>query len=66
MSPPTAYTPNRRYAYAAFSLLALIWLWVFLGRPGTVGGVASAAAEVKDKVAEKVAEKIGSSEKGGN
>lgn len=25
--------PNRRYAYLALSILAAIWVWVYLGRP---------------------------------
>lgn len=25
--------PNRRYAYLAVSILVIIWLWVFIGRP---------------------------------
>jgi hypothetical protein len=30
--------PNRRYAYLAFVVLAVIWFWVLIGRP-TPGGL---------------------------
>jgi hypothetical protein len=39
-------TPNRRYTYVAFSVLLLIWLWVFLGRPLSLASFLPSAVRI--------------------
>ena len=39
--------PNRRYAYVALSTLAAIWIWVFLGKPTSLGALFGSSEEVK-------------------